>query len=89
MSTVPPMTISEDRSVRLPLRSLLVLIGFLCAGFGSWVLLRAEVAQSTARLDAQELKIETLANNLTSQRELLIGIAADLKALNRERNRAP
>ena len=89
MSIIPSITVPDDRTVKMPLRTLVIVIGFIAAGCASWVLLRYQVEQQGEAIAAHSKALEVLGNKLDADHDLLIGISADLKALTREQANAP
>ncbi len=75
--TTAPFRLSDDAPVRTTWRHLIVIGGLLATGFGSWVLLRADVADQGKRLVAVEARSAT-------DHDIILEIRADMKALLRE-----
>lgn len=70
----------DDGKVRTNWKTLGVVVGFLLLGFGSYVLLRADVQEHGKRIDAVESRVAT-------DHEILIEIRSYMKAAS-ERPRA-
>jgi hypothetical protein len=78
--TTAHFNLGEAAPIRTTWRTLIVLMAFLATGFGSWVLLRADVQDHEKRLGSVE-------SRLSSDHDILLEIRADLKALTREQRR--
>ena len=78
--TSPPFQLGDAAPVKTTWRTLIAMGAFLAAGFGSWVLLRADVQDHEKRLGSVE-------SRLSSDHDILLEIRADLKALTREQRR--
>lgn len=72
--TIPPLNVSEEMRVKMPLKTLLALLAVVAAGAIAWASTRSDVAGNTRRIDKLEV-------DQNVSRELLIRIDENVKAL--------
>lgn len=75
--TTGPFNLGDTAPVRTNWRTLCIVGAFLASVFGSWIMIRADVADQGKRLSTVEARSAT-------DHDILLEIRADLKALSRE-----
>lgn len=72
--------IDGDETIRTRPKTLIAIGVAVALGFGSWVLLRAQVEQNTKDIAGHTRKLEGIDEKLDAQRAILLEIRADQKA---------
>lgn len=78
--TNAPFALRDEAPVRTTWRTLFIIGAFLATGFGSWVMLKAQVTDLEKRTTINEIRS-------ISDHEILLEMRSDLKALLRDKSR--